>query len=267
MGSLPNGAIFWVVFVGINMSLPFLGPTAGILVIGEEILSAKVEEENARYLVRELRGLGVAVRRIDVIPDEIDEIAEAVRGMSSRYDHVFTSGGVGPTHDDVTMAAIAKAFGLRPARNLELEAKIRSAMGPDLHERDLRMADIPDGARLLYGPDGDRSHWPVVTVRNVYILPGVPEIFRYKFAMVRELFRTGPILSRAVYSSESEAVIAATLDAVVAEFPGVAVGSYPRLNLAEYKVKITVDGRDAAAVERATARLVEGLGAAVVRTE
>jgi molybdopterin-biosynthesis enzyme MoeA-like protein len=85
--------------------------------------------------------------------------------------------------------------------------------------------------------------------------------------MVRELFRTGPILSRAVYSSESEAVIAATLDAVVAEFPGVAVGSYPRLNLAEYKVKITVDGRDAAAVERATARLVEGLGAAVVRTE
>jgi molybdenum cofactor synthesis domain-containing protein len=267
MGSLPNGAIFWVVFVGINMSLPFLGPTAGILVIGEEILSAKVEEENARYLVRELRGLGVAVRRIDVIPDEIDEIAEAVRGMSSRYDHVFTSGGVGPTHDDVTMAAIAKAFGLRPARNLELEAKIRSAMGPNLHERDLRMADIPDGARLLYGPDGDRSHWPVVAVKNVYILPGVPEIFRYKFTMVRELFRTGPILGRAVYSRESEAVIAATLDAVVAEFPGVAVGSYPRLGVAEYKVKITVDGRDAALVERATARLVEGLGAAVVRTE
>jgi molybdenum cofactor synthesis domain-containing protein len=249
------------------MSLPFHGPTAGILVIGEEILSGKVEEENARYLVRELRGLGVAVRRIDVIPDEIDEIAEAVCGMSGRYDHVFTSGGVGPTHDDVTMAAIAKAFGLRPARNLELEAKIRSAMGANLHERDLRMADIPDGARLLYGPDGDRSHWPVVTVRNVYILPGVPEIFRYKFAMVRELFRTGPILSRAVFSRESEAVIAATLDAVVAEFPGVAVGSYPRLGLAEYKVKITVDGRDAAMVEHATARLVQGLGAAVVRTE
>jgi molybdenum cofactor synthesis domain-containing protein len=175
------------------MTSPFHGPTAGILVIGEEILSAKVEEENARYLVRELRGLGVAVRRIDVIPDEIDEIAEAVRGMSSRYDHVFTSGGVGPTHDDVTMAAVAKAFGLRPARNLELEAKIRSAMGSNLHPRDLCMADIPDGARLLYGPDGDRSRWPVVTVKNVYLLPGVPEIFRLKFEMVRELFRAGPI--------------------------------------------------------------------------
>ena len=249
------------------MSLPFHGPTAGILVIGEEILSAKVEEENARYLVRELRELGVAVRRIDVIPDEIAEIAEAARGMSSRYDHVFTSGGVGPTHDDVTMAAMAEAFGLPITRHLELEARIRSAMGPNLHERDLCMADIPDGARLLYGPDGDRSRWPVVTVRNVYILPGVPEIFRRKFQMVRELFRAGPILSRTVYSREGEAVIAATLDGVVAEFPGVAVGSYPRFDATEYKVKITVDGRDAALVERATARIVEGLGSAVVRTE
>jgi molybdenum cofactor synthesis domain-containing protein len=249
------------------MTSPFHGPTAGILVIGEEILSAKVEEENARYLVRELRGLGVAVRRIDVIPDEINEIAEAVLGMSSRYDHVFTSGGVGPTHDDVTMAAVAKAFGLRPARNLELEAKIRSAMGSNLHPRDLCMADIPDGARLLYGPDGDRSRWPVVTVKNVYLLPGVPEIFRRKFEMVREMFRAGPIFSRAVFSRESEAVIAATLDAVVVEFPGVAIGSYPRLGVAEYQVKITVDGRDAGLVERATARIVDGLGAAVVRTE
>jgi molybdenum cofactor synthesis domain-containing protein len=249
------------------MTSPFHGPTAGILVIGEEILSAKVEEENARYLVRELRELGVAVRRIDVIPDEIDEIAEAVRAMSSRYDHVFTSGGVGPTHDDVTMAAVGKAFGLRPVRNLELEAKIRSAMGPNLHERDLRMADIPDGARLLYGPDGDRSRWPMVTVRNVYLLPGVPEIFRHKFDVVRELFRAGPIFSSAVFSRESEAVIAATLDAVVAEFPGVAIGSYPRLGVAEYQVKITVDGRDPALVKRAVARIVQGLGSAVVRTE
>jgi molybdopterin-biosynthesis enzyme MoeA-like protein len=95
----------------------------------------------------------------------------------------------------------------------------------------------------------------------------VPEIFRRKFEMLRELFRAGPILTRAVYSREGEAVIAATLDAVVAEFPGVAVGSYPQFDVAEYKVKITVDGRDAALVERATTRIVQGLGPAVVRTE
>jgi len=108
---------YWVVFA-INMSPPFpLVPPAGILVIGEEILSgSKSRRQNARYLVRELRGLGWRFRRNRRDPDEIDEIAEAVRGMSSRYDHVFTSGGVGPTHDDVTMAAMAKAFGAAPER-------------------------------------------------------------------------------------------------------------------------------------------------------
>jgi molybdenum cofactor synthesis domain-containing protein len=249
------------------MPSPFCGPTAGILVIGEEILSAKVEEQNARYLVRELRGLGVAVRRIDVVPDEIDEIAAATASMSNRYDHVFTSGGVGPTHDDVTMAAVAKAFGLQPTRNAELEAKIRAATGPNLHERDLRMADIPDGAQLIYGPDGDHSRWPVVSVKNVYLFPGVPEFFRIKFEMVRERFRAGPIFGRAVYSRDGEAIIAATLDAVVAACPGVAIGSYPRIDVSDHKVKITIDGRDQALVERATALIVQGLGHAVVRTE
>jgi molybdenum cofactor synthesis domain-containing protein len=250
------------------MPSPVHGPTAGILVIGEEILSAKVEEQNACYLSRELRGLGVAVRRIDVVPDEINEIADTTASMSSRYDHVFTSGGVGPTHDDVTMAAVAKAFGLQATRNQELECLIRSAMGARLHERDLRMADIPEGARLLYGPGDPRSSWPVVAVKNVYLLPGVPEFFRLKFAMVRELFRAGPIFSRAIYVSEGEAVIAATLDAAVARFPGVTVGSYPRFDNSDHRVKITLDGRDASQVEQATALIIEGLGlAAVVRTE
>ena len=249
------------------MPSPVHGPTAGILVIGEEILSAKVDEQNARYLICELRTLGVAVRRIDVVPDEITEIAEATASLSNRFDHVFTSGGVGPTHDDVTMVAVAKAFGLQATRSPELEDKIRAAMGANLHERDLRMADIPEGARLVYGPAGDNSRWPVVAVKNVYILPGVPEIFRIKFEMVRELFRAGPIFGRAVYCRQGEGPIAALLDAVVAQFPSVTVGSYPRFDVSDYKVKITVDGRDAAQVERATTALVEGLGAAVVRTE
>jgi molybdenum cofactor synthesis domain-containing protein len=244
-----------------------LGPTAAILVIGEEILSAKVEEQNARYLSCELRNLGVAVRRIEVIPDNVDEIAQAVRTLSARYDHVFTSGGVGPTHDDVTMPAVAQAFGMSLARRPELEALIRTALGPDFHERDLRMAEIPDGARLEFGTCGPGQRWPVVVVKNVYVLPGVPEIFRRKFEMVRELFRAGAIHSRAVYSRDGEGHIAAVLDAVVADFPGVAIGSYPRLDCLEYKVKITLDGRDRDEVDRATARLVALLAGAVVRTE
>jgi molybdenum cofactor synthesis domain-containing protein len=249
------------------MSSALPGPTAGILIIGEEILSGKVEDENARYLVHELRQLGVDVRRIEIIPDDAPEIATTLRALAARFDHVFTSGGVGPTHDDVTLPAVAAAFGMQVARRPELEVLIRRAAGDDFHERDLRMADVPDGARLLYGLPPDPTRWPVVSVHNVFVLPGVPVIFRRKFDSIRELFRAGPIFSRAVYSREGEGGIAATLDAVVEEFPQVAIGSYPRLDQSDHRVKITIDGRDRDAVERAAARLSAGLGPALVRQE
>jgi molybdopterin-biosynthesis enzyme MoeA-like protein len=155
------------------------------------------------------------------------------------------------------------------ARNAELEALLRAGAGELLHERDLRMADVPTGARLEYGPPDPtrRSRWPVVVVRNVWVLPGVPKIFRRKFEMVRELFRSVPIHARAVYSRIDEGPIAGALDQVVAEFPMVEVGSYPHLDTPDYRVKITLDGRDAAAVDAATERLVRHLGDAVVRTE
>ena len=137
--------------------------------------------------------------------------------------------------------------------------------------RDLRMADVPRGARLEYGARGSSAAtattWPVVVVRNVWILPGVPKIFRRKFETVRELFRAAPIYARAVYSREGEGPIAGMLDEVVAEFPMVEVGSYPHLDTPDHRVKITLDGRDEAAVNAATEYLVKRLGAAVVRTE
>jgi molybdenum cofactor synthesis domain-containing protein len=242
---------------------------AAILLIGNELLSGKVEDENARYLTRELRELGVTLGRVLVIPDVSDEIAEAVRDLSNRYDHVFTSGGVGPTHDDVTLVAVGAAFGMPVARNAELERLLRSKAGPNLHERDLRMADVPTGARLEYGPGATTppTTWPIVVVRNVWVLPGVPKIFRRKFETVRELFRSPPIHARAVYSREGEGPIAGVLDEVVAEFPMVEVGSYPHLDTPDYCVKITLDGRDRAAVDAATEHLVRRLGDVVVRTE
>lgn len=242
-------------------------PTAAILLIGNEILSGKVDDQNGRYLIGELRSLGVALRRIEVVPDDVDDIAESVRTLSARFDTLFTSGGVGPTHDDVTLAAVAAAFGMPLVRHPELEALLRASFGGRLHERDLRMADIPDGARLEYGPRGPGSTWPVVVVRNIWVLPGVPEIFRRKFESVRELFRTAPIFARALYSREGEGPIAAALDAVVAEFPTVEIGSYPHLGAPDYKVKITLDGRESAVVDAALGSLVVRLGAAVVRTE
>ena len=205
--------------------------------------------------------------RIEVIPDDAAEIAETASKLSARFDVVFSSGGVGPTHDDVTLPAMAAAFGMGMARSAELEGLLRASFGAALHQRDLRMADIPTGARLEYGPRGRGAMWPVVVVRNVWVLPGVPEIFRRKFDSVRELFRAAPIFARAVYSRDGEGPIAATLDAVVAEFPSVEIGSYPHPGAADYKVKITLDGRDRDDVEAALGRMVTCLGAAVVRTE
>ena len=192
---------------------------------------------------------------------------------------------MGPTHDDVTLAAVGTAFGMALARNLELE---ELACGPAsaraLHERDQRMADIPTGAGPRYGPrapGGARARararppggrrgrtWPVVVVDNVWILPGVPSIFRRKFDLIRELFRTAPIHARAVYSREAEGPIAGTLDDGGRLFPHRRRGSCPHLaDAPDYSVKITLDGRDRAAVDAATIYLVGRLGPAVVRTE
>jgi molybdenum cofactor synthesis domain-containing protein len=242
-------------------------PTAAVIVIGNEILSGKVDDQNARYLIGELRALGVSLRRIEVIPDVVDDIARTVRAISGTVDHVFTSGGVGPTHDDVTLQAVAAAFDMPIARNGELEALMRARWGSALRPRDLRMADIPAGARLVHGPGTPASTWPVVVVRNVWVLPGVPGIFRRKFEAVRELFRAPPIHGRALYTRADEAEIAGALDETVATFPAVDVGSYPQTEGGPHRVKVTFDGRDRAAVDGALAFLAERLGDAVSKID
>jgi len=249
------------------MSEVTTAPTAAILVIGDEVLSGKVEEQNARFLVRELRSLGVAVRRIEVVPDVHQEIAEAVRRASKAFDHVFTSGGIGPTHDDVTIAAIAEAFGVPVVRNADLEGMIRRASGARLFERNLRMADVPEGACLLCGEGGHSGCWPVIAIANVIILPGVPSILQEQFAAIRDQFRAAPFISRAVYSRDGEGAIAHVLDRVAADFPELAIGSYPHMDAADHKVLITIDGRDEHLVTAASEQVVRGLGAAVVRVE
>jgi molybdenum cofactor synthesis domain-containing protein len=238
-------------------------PSAGIILIGDEILSGKVVDENARFLIEELRGLGVALRRMIVIPDVLDEIAATVREFSGRYDHVFTSGGVGPTHDDLTMDGVAMAFGERVIRHPELERLLRGYYGERLEERNLRMADVPAGAHFVHG---DQPTWPVIARSNVYILPGVPEIFRRKFTSIREKFRDAPFFLRNVFTHAEEGAIAGHLDRIVASHPGVQVGSYPRFDSTDYRVKVTLEGKDQGLVEAATSDLLAVLGDRVVRT-
>ncbi len=238
--------------------------TAAILIIGDEILSGKTTDENAHFLIRELRSLGVALRRVLVIPDVVEEIAASVRDLSAGYTHVFTSGGVGPTHDDLTMEGVARAFSTKVTRHPELERLLRTFYGERLQERDLRMADVPDGVTLHRGA---QSQWPVVAMKNVYILPGVPEIFRKKFLAIRDQFRNAPFHLTCVFSVDEEGKIAGHLDAVAAAFPDVAIGSYPRIVTDGWKVKITLESKDPARVKNATADLVERMGAAVSKVE
>lgn len=244
--------------------------TAGIVIIGDEILSGKFADENAAFLIGELRSLGVDLRRITMIPDDIDEIAATVVEFAARFDFVFTSGGVGPTHDDVTMDGIAKGFGTQVVREPELEQRVRAYWGDKLVEPNLRLAHVPAGCELVYGPPGRQAKdqlWPVVAYRNVYILPGVPALFRRKFIDIRDRFRAEPVTVARVYIDADEGQIADDLHAVVAAYPAVRIGSYPRFSEKDFRVLITLEGKLASDVGAAQAMLVERVGARVVRQE
>jgi molybdenum cofactor synthesis domain-containing protein len=241
-----------------------MAASAGIVVIGDEILSGKFADENASFLIGELRQLGVDLRRISVIPDDLEDIAETVPRLAARFDLVFTSGGVGPTHDDLTIAGIARGFGTTVVSHPELERRVRAYWGDRLAAANLRLALIPDGAELVFGAD---TTWPVVAYRNVYILPGVPALFKRKFVDIRDRFRSAPVVVARIYALGDEGELAPHLDAVVAAYPAVKLGSYPRFAEQEFRVLLTLEGRDHADVAAASGALCERLGALVVRVE
>jgi molybdenum cofactor synthesis domain-containing protein len=230
--------------------------SAAILIIGNEVLSGKVADQNGPYLTRELRALGVDVRRISIIPDEAPTIAEEVRRLAGAYDLVFTTGGVGPTHDDVTMAAVAEAFARPLVRHPALEAILRQHFGVDITPAELRMAEIPGGGRLI--GEGNLA-FPVVAVQNVYIFPGIPETVRRKFARIREQFRDRPFVLRRVFLRCEEGEIAEELRAVLDRFPDLQLGSYPIVDEADHTVLLTLESLVGDEVERALGFLLERL--------
>ena len=239
--------------------------TAGIVVIGNEILSGKVTDTNSSFLTRELRRMGVDVRRITVIPDDLDDIARTVRAFHERFDLVFTSGGVGPTHDDMTIEGIARAFGRSVVRERELEQKLREFYKEKVNEARLKMSEVPEGAELIYG---GALAFPTLKIANVYILPGIPEILQSKFLAIRERFSADPFHLRIVYTREGEGAIAQFLNDTLRSFPELLLGSYPKIGDPEYVVKLTLESKDRDYVERALAHLLGVLpDGCVVKTE
>ena len=242
-----------------------MAKTAGILIIGNEVLSGKVTDQNSPYLVRELRALGVGVQRITTIPDDVGIIAQEVRAFSDRYDLVFTTGGIGPTHDDVTITAIAQAFGRIVIRHPLLEEVLRRHYGGEITAAHLRMAEVPEGGQLV--GEGDLA-FPVVALRNVFIFPGIPEVVRRKFESIRERFREQPFILRRVFLRCDEGQITDDLHAVLGRFPDIQLGSYPFLNHPDYTLMLTLESKDPEYVAQALRFLLDrSPPQSVVRTE
>ena len=231
--------------------------TAAALIIGNELLSGKIAEGNLVVLARTLRPLGILLRRVVMILDEIDVIAREVQELAATHDVVFTSGGVGPTHDDLTIEGVARAFGAGVAIAPDLDALLRAYYGERITEGHLLMARVPEGARLV---TNGAVQWPTVVMKNVWVLPGVPEIFKLKMPLVREdLGSDTPFLSMAVFTDLDEGQIKELLDRVVAAHASVEIGSYPKWNDPEYKTKLTFDGTDADRVRAARDDFAAGL--------
>ena len=239
-------------------------PTVGVIIIGDEILKGVVEEANASFFIKQFRSLGTDLRQIAFIPDEADVIAEQVAIFSERFDAVCTTGGIGPTHDDVTIAGVARAFGIEVIAQDALLAEIREVVGDDFNEGHRRLALLPEGAQLISGPG---LKWPVLKVRNVYVFPGVPRLLHRKFAAISSVFEGKHYYSAALTVKSRETEFCSALDAIVEAHKDVTIGSYPRMESGSWVSRLTVDGFNEADVLSAHGDLVETFTYCLIDTE
>ena len=241
--------------------------TAAILVIGDEILSGRTQDTNSTYIARQLAGLGIDLKEIRVVPDDQGEIVAALNALRARFDFLFTTGGIGPTHDDITADAVAKAFGVGIGYHPEAYALLEARYGADnFNEARKRMARVPEGGTLIRN---SVSTAPGFRIGNVFVMAGVPAVMRAMMEDIATVLPRGvPVASMTVSVRAPEGAIAAGLEAVQKSFPAIAIGSYPFHDEQGAGAQLVARGRDAAEVERA-AQAIEAmltqLGAAFAR--
>ncbi len=248
------------------MPEPIPDPTAAVLILGDELLSGEVPDENAAYLSRRLWEAGIAVGRIVFLPDGRRVIAEELSGMAPRFTHVFVTGGIGPTHDDCTRAAVAQGLGRRLVPHAEAAAFLRKGYGDALTPADADMALLPDGAELLWGSQRRAFGF---RVGNVHVFPGVPSLLRDIFEPLLPAIRGAPYQVRELWTESKEGVFSSGLEGVQARFPGVRIGSYPTAVGGRYRARILLRCRDAAdlaACERAVSEALRASGAELLTT-
>jgi len=234
---------------------------AGILTIGNEILSGKVTDDNSPFLCRELRRLGVEVKQLVVLPDEVEVIADQIRFWARKYDLIFACGGVGPTHDDVTIAGIAKGLGKSVIRHASLVSFLKELYPQPLTEAMLKLTEVPEGADLIRL---EEQRYPLVTVSNIYIFPGIPELLRKKFDAIKERFRTTPYYMKKIFVKSPEVEIAPHLFSVNTLYPALGLGSYPAFRHPDYQVMLTLESKDPGHLDKAFSHLLSLLPQKVV---
>lgn len=237
--------------------------TAAVLVIGDEILSGRTQDTNSGYIAEFLTKIGIDLKEIRVVPDDMHVIIEAVRALSANYSYVFSTGGIGPTHDDITADAMAAAFDVGIDYNDEA-ITIMSANYPKdikLNEARMRMARIPFGASLI---PNKISAPPGFKIKNVHVLAGVPSVMRSMLDAVGPTLETGEVIhSRTLPYSRGEGSIAAGLGELQKKYEDIAIGSYPMKVDGRFMTNIVLRGRNEARLaeaESAVAALIEELG-------
>jgi molybdenum cofactor synthesis domain-containing protein len=232
-------------------------PTAAMLAIGDEILSGRTRDSNIHHLAKELTLVGIDLREVRVVADVAEDIVTAVNDLRKRYTNLFTSGGIGPTHDDITADSIARAFGVP----IDVRDDARAALiahypngEADLNPARLRMARIPEGARLIENPV---SGAPGFSIENVHVMAGVPKVFEAMVAALLPHLETGlAVTSASVRVDRPESAVAPALGKLAAEFPDLSIGSYPYYDSRGYGTNLVVRGADADRVAQAEAALI-----------
>lgn len=236
-------------------------PTAAILVIGDEILSGRTRDSNLHFLAGELTRIGISLREARIVADIHPEIVAAVRALSAKYTHVFTSGGIGPTHDDITAEAVAAAMGAPISHRADAMALLQAhydRSGLPFNEARQRMARIPDGAALI---DNPVSTAPGFTLGNVHVMAGVPKIFEAMVASVLPKLTGGPpLLSQSLRVDRGEGEIATPFAALAAEFPDLSMGSYPFIQNGAHGTNLVIRGTDPGRLDQAMVKLTRLFG-------
>ena len=231
-------------------------PTAAMLVIGDEILSGRTRDSNMHYLAQEFTRHGIDLQEVRIVSDKREAIVTALNALRGSYDHVVTSGGIGPTHDDITAPCVAEAFGVAISVRDDARAILQARydrMGTELNEARLRMARIPDGATLIENPV---SGAPGFTLGNVHVMAGVPSVFQAMVSSVLPTMTGGqPLLSQSLRIDRGEGDIAGPLSALADRYPEVSIGSYPFQRNGVFGANVVVRGTDGAQVDAAIAEL------------